>query len=135
MTKQKNLRELFHDTLKDIYFAEKKILAALPKMAKAAQSEELKAAFQKHEGETEVIRMNGYAPLIAFDPGADGVPYASILHKDIFVPNRMPGNSIIIAMPFSTISADPQQSIIFHSRELRLKRHNESVAVLAAKRL
>ena len=53
MPKQKNLRELFHDTLKDIYFAEKKILAALPKMAKAAQSEELKAAFQKHEGETE----------------------------------------------------------------------------------
>jgi ferritin-like metal-binding protein YciE len=45
MPKQKNLRELFHDTLKDIYFAEKKILTALPKMAKAAQSEELKAAF------------------------------------------------------------------------------------------
>jgi ferritin-like metal-binding protein YciE len=36
---KKNLRELFHDTLKDIYFAEKKILGALPKMAKAAQSE------------------------------------------------------------------------------------------------
>ena len=53
MTKQKNLRELFHDTLKDIYFAEKKILAALPRMAKAAQSEELKAAFQRHEGETK----------------------------------------------------------------------------------
>jgi len=34
-----------------------------------------------------IIRMNGYAPLIAFDPGADGVPYASMLHKDIFVPN------------------------------------------------
>jgi ferritin-like metal-binding protein YciE len=54
MPKQKNLRELFHHTLKDIYFAEKKILTALPKMAKAAQSEELKAAFQKHEGETEM---------------------------------------------------------------------------------
>ena len=53
MAKQKNLRELFHDTLKDIYFAEKKILTALPKMAKAAQSEELKEAFQKHESETE----------------------------------------------------------------------------------
>ncbi len=53
MAKEKNLSELFHDTLKDIYFAEKKILAALPKMAKAAQSEDLKAAFQKHEGETE----------------------------------------------------------------------------------
>src|SRR6201987_283491 len=50
---QKNLRELFHDTLKDIYFAEKKILTALPKMAKAAHSEELKEAFEKHESETE----------------------------------------------------------------------------------
>ena len=49
----KTLEELFHDTLKDIYFAEKKILAALPKMAKAAQSEELKAAFEKHHEETE----------------------------------------------------------------------------------
>jgi ferritin-like metal-binding protein YciE len=49
----KKLDELFHDTLKDIYFAEKKILATLPKMAKAAQSEELKAAFEKHLTETE----------------------------------------------------------------------------------
>jgi len=49
----KQLADLFHDTLKDIYFAEKKILTALPKMAKAAQSEELRAAFEKHEGETE----------------------------------------------------------------------------------
>src|ERR1700732_4197689 len=49
----KKLGELFHDTLKDIYFAEKKILSTLPKMAKAAQSEELKAAFEKHRGETE----------------------------------------------------------------------------------
>ena len=49
----KKLDDLFLDTLKDIYFAEKKILTALPKMAKAAQSEDLKAAFQKHQGETE----------------------------------------------------------------------------------
>ena len=49
----KKLNELFHDTLKDIYFAEKRILGALPKMAKAAQSEELRAAFEKHRGETE----------------------------------------------------------------------------------
>jgi ferritin-like metal-binding protein YciE len=49
----KKLNELFHDTLKDIYFAEKKILSTLPKMAKAAQSEELKAAFEKHYTETE----------------------------------------------------------------------------------
>jgi len=49
----KKLDDLFLDTLKDIYFAEKKILTALPKMAKAAQSEDLRAAFEKHEGETE----------------------------------------------------------------------------------
>jgi ferritin-like metal-binding protein YciE len=53
-TSNKHLSELFHDTLKDIYYAEKKILSALPKMAKAAQSPDLKAAFVKHEGETEV---------------------------------------------------------------------------------
>ena len=49
----KTLDELFHDTLKDIYFAEKKILATLPKMARAAQNGELKAAFEKHRDETE----------------------------------------------------------------------------------
>src|SRR6202040_1994891 len=53
MTRKKDLHELFHETLKDIYFAEKKILSALPKMTKAAQSQELKAAFEKHETETE----------------------------------------------------------------------------------
>jgi len=51
--KEKTLEDLFHDTLKDIYFAEKKILTALPKMAKAAHSDELKAAFEKHHAETE----------------------------------------------------------------------------------
>jgi ferritin-like metal-binding protein YciE len=50
--KPKLLSDLFHATLKDIYFAEKKILTALPKMAKAAQSKDLKAAFVKHERET-----------------------------------------------------------------------------------
>ncbi|MVT71034.1 DUF892 family protein [Bradyrhizobium pachyrhizi] len=53
MSKPKTLQDLFHDTLKDIYFAEKKILGALPKMAKAAQSDELRAAFEKHKEETE----------------------------------------------------------------------------------
>jgi len=50
----KDLNDLFHDTLKDIYFAEKQILRALPKMAKTAQSPELSAAFEKHRDETEV---------------------------------------------------------------------------------
>lgn len=53
MAKTKKLADLFHDTLKDVYFAEKKILSTLPKMAKAAQHPDLKAAFEKHHGETE----------------------------------------------------------------------------------
>ena len=51
--KDKKLNDLFHDTLKDIYFAEKQILKALPKMAKAARSDKLRAAFEKHHDETE----------------------------------------------------------------------------------
>ena len=49
----KRLDDIFYDTLKDIYFAEKKILSTLPKMAKAARDEGLKAAFEKHHAETE----------------------------------------------------------------------------------
>jgi ferritin-like metal-binding protein YciE len=49
----KQLYDLFHDSLRDIYFAEKKIVAALPKMAKGSDSEELAAAFEKHLGETQ----------------------------------------------------------------------------------
>jgi ferritin-like metal-binding protein YciE len=51
--KDKTLEDLFLETLKDIYWAEKKILTALPRMAKAAQSDELRQAFEKHLGETE----------------------------------------------------------------------------------
>ncbi len=50
---EKTLNDLFIDTLKDIYFAEKQIVRALPKMAKAAQSDKLRAAFEKHQQETE----------------------------------------------------------------------------------
>src|SRR3979409_113409 len=51
--KDKDLNNLFLDTLKDIYYAEKQILKALPKMAKAAQSDKLRAAFEKQHGEPE----------------------------------------------------------------------------------
>jgi ferritin-like metal-binding protein YciE len=48
-----NLEQLFHDTLKDIYFAERQILKALPKMIKAAQNPTLKEGFTKHREETD----------------------------------------------------------------------------------
>jgi ferritin-like metal-binding protein YciE len=49
----KTLNDLFYDTLRDIYYAERKILKSLPKMARNAQSDQLKKAFQKHRDETE----------------------------------------------------------------------------------
>ena len=49
----KDLSDLFLDTLKDIYYAEKQILKSLPRMARAATSTQLRAAFEKHYDETE----------------------------------------------------------------------------------
>jgi len=49
----KTLDDLFYETLKDIYYAERQIVKALPKMARAAQDPKLKAAFEKHKEETE----------------------------------------------------------------------------------
>jgi ferritin-like metal-binding protein YciE len=47
------LQDLFLNELKDIYHGEKQLLRALPRMAKAAQSPDLQAAFTKHLRETE----------------------------------------------------------------------------------
>ncbi|TNH37785.1 ferritin-like domain-containing protein [Paracoccus haeundaensis] len=49
----KTLETLFHETLKDVYYAEKKLTTNLRKMARAAQNPELKAAFEQHEEETQ----------------------------------------------------------------------------------
>jgi len=51
--KEKTLNDMFLEALKDVYHAEKQILRALPKMAKAAESEKLRQAFQTHREETE----------------------------------------------------------------------------------
>ncbi len=52
MAQDKTLDDLFLDTLKDIYFAEKHIVKTLPKMARAAQSDELRTGFEQHLEET-----------------------------------------------------------------------------------
>jgi len=74
--KEKELKDLFHDALKDIYFAEKKILTALPKMAKAAESSELVEAFQKHEKQTKehVSRLEKVFKLIDQNPRGKNCP-------------------------------------------------------------
>jgi ferritin-like metal-binding protein YciE len=70
--KPKLLSDMFHDTLKDVYFAEKKIYATLPKMAKAAHAKDLKAAFTKHQKETagHIKRLEGVFKLLGKKPTA-----------------------------------------------------------------
>ena len=51
--KEKTLDDAFHETLKDVLWAEKQALAALRKSAKAAKAPELKQAFESHRAETE----------------------------------------------------------------------------------
>lgn len=65
-TEPKKLDDLFLDTLKDIYGAEKQILKAQPKMVKAAVSPHLRNAFEKHrnESETHVERLGEVFELI-----------------------------------------------------------------------
>ncbi|HWA19963.1 MAG TPA: ferritin-like domain-containing protein [Devosia sp.] len=70
MAEEKTLDDLFLDTLKDIYYAEKQIVKTLPKMAKAAQSEELRMGFEQHLQETEghVERLEQVFDLIGATP-------------------------------------------------------------------
>ena len=67
---EKNLKGLLLHTLKDVYFAEHEILKALPKMEQAAQSEELKKAFETHRAQTEqqVQRLNDVFALLNEQP-------------------------------------------------------------------
>lgn len=66
------LLEFFHDELKDIYWAEKHIVTALPKMKKAATSPELQAAFEEHLGvtKTHVERLEKAFELLGEKPQA-----------------------------------------------------------------
>src|ERR1700743_1395749 len=66
------LKEFFHDEIKDIYWAEKKLVQTLPKMAKAATSEELQNAFTEHLGQTRehVSRLEQVCELLGHKPQA-----------------------------------------------------------------
>ncbi len=68
----KTLDDLFYETLRDMYYAEKKILRTLPKLAKAVNSNDLREAFLHHRDETEgqVERLEGVFDLIGKSPRA-----------------------------------------------------------------
>jgi len=75
------LQDLFEETVRDIYYAEKKILKALPKMAKKATSPELSSAFEAHLEETEgqverlekIFELLGKSPRGKTCPAIDGI--------------------------------------------------------------
>ena len=76
-----SLDQLFEDTVRDVYYAEKKILKALPKMAKKASSPKLAKAFEMHVAKTEaqvdrleqVFELMGKAPRGKTCPAIDGI--------------------------------------------------------------
>jgi ferritin-like metal-binding protein YciE len=70
MAKIKSLEDFLMDELKDLYSAEKQLTKALPKMAKASSSDELRMAFENHLRETEgqIERLNKISKLAGGRP-------------------------------------------------------------------
>ncbi len=77
----KTMDDLFVHQLKDIYYAEKRIVGALPEMIQKATSPQLKSAFETHLGETrnhvrrveQVFEMHGASPETVDCPAVDGI--------------------------------------------------------------
>jgi ferritin-like metal-binding protein YciE len=69
--KLESFDELLHHELTDLYSAEKQLVAALPKMAKGASSDELRSAFEKHLEQTEehVNRLDKIFKALEMKPG------------------------------------------------------------------
>lgn len=74
--KVENLSDLFLHTLKDIYFAEKQIVKALPKMIKAADSKELAHALDAHLEETkgQIVRLEEVFKTLGKKPAGEKCP-------------------------------------------------------------
>jgi ferritin-like metal-binding protein YciE len=66
------LNQFFHEALKDLYWAEKELVKALPKMEEAATSEELKQAIGEHITQTEehVTRLDQVFKMFGWNPQA-----------------------------------------------------------------
>src|SRR5207245_8561359 len=77
----KTMDDLFVHTLRDIYYAEKQIVQALPDMIEKAQDAELKQGFKTHLAETknhvkrleQVFKMHGKEPTGVDCPAIDGI--------------------------------------------------------------
>ncbi|HOC13137.1 MAG TPA: ferritin-like domain-containing protein [Propionicimonas sp.] len=104
----KGLEDLFHDTLRDVYYAERHILKTLPKLEASATLDELKAAFNKHTAETEgqIQRLESVFGLIDRKPSAkkcDGIE--GILTEGDHVLSEYEGTSALDAGLISSAQA------------------------------
>lgn len=73
----KTLADIFEHTLQDVYYAENAITKALPKVAKAAKSAELKKAAEDHLAETRIRSRSltrSLNPLARKPPGKSATP-------------------------------------------------------------
>jgi len=108
MPATKTLDDLFLDTLKDIHYAEKQILKALPKMARAAQSEEGKAGFLKHRVETrgQIDRLEQVFEIIGKPArGKTFEPIQGIIAEGEEVIEKYKGSPALDAGPISSAQA------------------------------
>ncbi|WP_034256661.1 ferritin-like domain-containing protein [Adhaeribacter aquaticus] len=71
MSKLKNLEDLFHHELKDLYSAEKQLIEALPKMAETASDPKLRSAFELHLEQTKAQkeRLEKVCEIVGISPG------------------------------------------------------------------
>ena len=74
-----NLDQLLEDELKDIYSAENQLLKALPRMAEAAESKDLRASFEKHleQTQTHVQRIEEICRDLKVEPSGKTCPYGN----------------------------------------------------------
>jgi ferritin-like metal-binding protein YciE len=125
-----NMQDLFVHTLKDIYYAEKQIVKALPKMAKKADSDDLRAAFEAHLEETklQVTRLEEVFASIDEKPAGEECPAidgileeGEELMKEIKDPNTRDTAMIAAAQAVEHYEITRYGTLVAWAKELGLK--------------
>lgn len=92
MAELRNLQDLLHHEIQVLYSAETQLIAAIPRMAKKAQDQQLKSAFEMHLEQTkqQKERLEQAAKILDINPDGDGCPSMKgliaegekVMHKD-----------------------------------------------------
>lgn len=123
----KNLDDLFVHTLQDIYYAERKITKALPKIAEKFSDPQLQSAFLTHLAETEiqiqrleqVFEMHGESPKATTCPAIDGiVTEAEEIMKDASDPEVLDAAALAAAQAVEHYEITRYGTLIAWARQL-----------------